>query len=212
MMKITWMGHACFLIDTRGIKIVTDPFNKELGYPVIPREAEAVTVSHQHWDHNAVEGFTTDPMVIQTPGDYELASVRFRGISSFHDKKQGKDRGKNIIFKISSEEIELVHLGDLGHVPDKNLVDAIGRVDVLLVPVGGTFTLNAEEAFETVRLLAPRLVIPMHYQTPHLSFSLDPVEAFTVHFDRVIKKPCLELVPEDLAGDQKVIVLDYLSC
>jgi len=209
-MFIKWFGHASFQIDTAAGRIITDPFNAKLGYPMFPREADIVTVSHQHWDHNAVESVSGSPRVLAESGLYKLNGMVIQGFPAFHDKKAGLERGCNIIFKISAEEISLLHLGDLGHMLSQEMAEAIGSVDILLLPVGGKYTVGADEACDIVRLLQPRIVIPMHFQTPHLSFPLAPVEEFTSRFERVLKLPGLEISSQDLPDETQVIVLDYL--
>jgi L-ascorbate metabolism protein UlaG (beta-lactamase superfamily) len=210
-MKISWFGHACFLIETDGTKIVTDPFDQALGYLVVPQEADIALISHDHWDHNALHVFSQAPMAFREEGSFRAGDIKLEGILSYHDKNQGQERGTNIIFKLQAEGIDLVHLGDLGHLPTARQVEQIGHVDILLIPVGGTYTIDAQEATQVVELLQPRVVIPMHYDTAALSFSLAPVEAFTVQYDCVIKKSFLELNKNELQGDRRIIVLDYLS-
>lgn len=208
-MKIRWRGHASFIIETEDKIIVTDPFNADYGYPVTPVIADIVTVSHQHRDHNAVETMDGHPQIILGTGMVELKGISITGIASFHDRRAGQERGANTIFKISAEGVELVHLGDLGQTLTAGQVKEIGKVDVLLVPVGGRYTIDAEEAYGIVSTLQPKIVIPMHFATPHLSFALAPVEKFTSHYDTVIKKPYLEVNPGNLGLDQRIIILDY---
>jgi L-ascorbate metabolism protein UlaG (beta-lactamase superfamily) len=209
--KITWLGHASFIIETDGRKIVTDPFGEPAGYPVWGPEGDIVTVSHDHWDHNAVEVVKGNPRVIKGNGLFEVDGIQFKGVAAFHDKANGQERGAVTIYRIFSEDISLVHLGDLGHVLTQEQVKEIGQVNILLAPVGGKFTIDAAEAVIIVEQLKPDIVIPMHYNTPHLSFELAPVEDFTARFDQVVKKPYLELNANDLKKATKVIVLDYLS-
>lgn len=212
-MKIKWLGHACFYIEAGGKKIITDPFNEEVGYPLPGLSADLVTVSHKHYDHCGVETVAGTPEVISTPGLHDRETVVIKGVESFHDKVSGRQRGKNIIFTISTEGINLVHLGDLGHLPDPKLIKAIGPVDVLLIPVGGKFTIDAGEALTVVHELKPEIVIPMHYKTPCLGpnlAGLAPVEDFTAQFHQVVKKPYLEIEKSGLNGEMKVIVLDYM--
>ncbi|HZJ84724.1 MAG TPA: MBL fold metallo-hydrolase [Syntrophomonadaceae bacterium] len=210
-MKISWLGHASFLIETSDQIIITDPFNEEVGYPIYEGEVDCVTVSHDHWDHNAVHLLKGKPQVIKTAGEHEVNKIKFQGIKSYHDPEEGKLRGENIIFKISAEGIDVVHLGDLGHLLTDEHLDLLANVDILLIPVGGTFTVDAEEALTIVKQLNPKIVIPMHFSTPHLSFDLAPVEDFTKFFDIVTKKPYLEIKEGNLAGENKILVLDYLS-
>ena len=143
-MIIKWLGHASFFISSKGIDIITDPINEKSGYPLLPRSADIVTISHQHWDHNAAEGIAGPPRVFEGAGQHELDGVLISGINAYHDKNQGRDRGTNTIFKISAEGINVVHLGDLGHIPGPQQVEEIGPVDVLLIPVGGVYTVDAE--------------------------------------------------------------------
>ena len=210
-MLIKWLGHASFNISSRGIDIITDPINEKSGYPMFPRSADIVTISHQHWDHNAVECISGPAKVIEGPGQHQAEGVLIYGINAFHDDQQGRVRGTNTIFKICTEGINLVHLGDLGHVPSLEQVEEIGQTDILLLPVGGRYTVGAEKAYEIVELLQPKLVIPMHFQTPHLSFSLAPLEKFISRYEQVLKLPCLEIEAKDLKQEEPgIIVLDYL--
>lgn len=209
-MKITWRGHASFLIEAGGKRIITDPFNAELGYPLKPIAADLITLSHGHWDHSAVETISGSPHIIRGMGEHREDGIIFKGIASWHDRNKGGERGSNTIFKISAEGINLVHLGDLGHLLSTGQVQEIGPVDILLIPVGGTFTINAAEALKVIKQLDPRIVIPMHFSTPHLSFKLAPLEEFTSQFDQVIKKPTLEVQADGLGEGLRVMVLDYL--
>lgn len=210
-MLIKWFGHASFLISSRGLNIITDPFNEKLGYPMFPRSADIITISHQHWDHNAVECVSGPAKVIEGPGQHPIEGALINGINAYHDDQQGRERGSNTIFKISAEGINLVHLGDLGHIPSLEQADEIGQTDILLLPVGGGYTVGAEQAYEIVELLQPQLVIPMHFQTPHLSFSLAPLEEFISRYERVLKLPCLEIEAKDFNQEEPgIIVLDYL--
>jgi L-ascorbate metabolism protein UlaG (beta-lactamase superfamily) len=209
-MLIQWFGHASFRIEMGSCTIITDPFNAELGYPMFPREADIVTISHQHWDHNASETVSGTPQILAHPGLYQLNEVMIQGFQSYHDKQAGRERGVNTIFKIEAEAITLLHLGDLGHMISQSLAEEIGTIDILLLPVGGKYTVGADEAYEIVRLLQPRVVIPMHYQTPPLSFVLAPVEAFTSKFERVLKLPGLEISQPELPTETEIIILDYL--
>lgn len=209
-MIIKWLGHASFLLESAGIKLLTDPFNVEIGYQLYKDNVDIVTVSHEHWDHNAVDTISGNPRVIRETGLSTIDGINILGISSFHDKKQGQERGNNIIFKISSENLDILHLGDLGHVlTDRQLME-VGNADILLVPVGGRYTVDAEAAYQIVEQLQPSIIIPMHFLTPDVSLKeLAPVEAFTAKFPRVIKKPFLEISKEALTPEAKVIVLDY---
>ncbi|MEN6461285.1 MAG: MBL fold metallo-hydrolase [Syntrophomonas sp.] len=210
-MKITWLGHASFIIETGGKKIITDPFDELVGYPAWGPEGDIVTISHDHHDHNAVNLVKGNPRVIKDTGSLAVDGIQFKGVAACHDKANGHERGLVTIYRIFSEGISLVHLGDLGQVLTLEQIKEIGQVNILLVPVGGKFTVDASDAFTITEQLKPDIIIPMHYNTPHLSFELAPVEDFTARFDQVVKKPYLELNANDLKKATKVIVLDYLS-
>jgi len=207
---IKWLGHASFLLESAGIKLLTDPFNAKIGYQPCKEKVDIVTVSHEHWDHNAVDTLSGNPRVIRATGLSTIDGINILGISSFHDKKQGRERGSNTIFKISSENLDILHLGDLGHVLTDRQIVEIGNVDIILVPVGGRYTVDAEAAWEIVEQLQPNIIIPMHFLTSDVSLKeLAPVEAFTAKFPRVIKKPFLEISKEALTSEARLIVLDY---
>jgi len=210
-MKIKWLGHANFLIQTEDIKIICDPFDESLGYPVPQLKADIVTVSHEHFDHNAVQLVEGQPQVIKDVGEFIINNVEIKGITSYHDKNMGKQRGTNTIYSIHAEGLKLVHLGDLGHILQVGQLREIGTVDILLLPVGGVYTIDASEALQVADQLNPKIVIPMHYDTPHLSLNLAPVESFIQNFDRVIKVPYLEVNTNNIDDQPKVILLDYLS-
>ena len=210
-MKIWWRGHASFVIEAAGKKIVTDPFNAELGYPLKSQKADIVTISHDHWDHNALETIQGSPRVVRDIGNTDIGEIRLEGIASYHDQKKGRKRGANIIFIITTEGLRLVHLGDLGHPLNPAQLEQSGLVDILMVPVGGTYTIDAGEAEALVAALRPKIVIPMHFSTPHLSFTQAPHEHLTSFYDEVIKRPFLEVTSEHLGNQTKVVVLDYLS-
>ena len=185
--EIRWLGHACFLITAGdGTRILTDPFDDTLGYDLPAVSADIVTVSHAHFDHNNVGVVQGSPEVVDSPGDRSFGGVRIRGVQTCHDTKGGALRGRNIVFIIETDDITVCHAGDLGHVPSDETEKTIGRVDVLLIPVGGTYTLDAKGAQEAVRKLDPRIVIPMHYKTPDLEMTeLDGAERFLAGLSRV---------------------------
>lgn len=183
-MRIKWLGHAAFLFTAEdGTKILTDPYvpgayDGAVGYSPINEKADLVTVSHDHADHNGTNQLPGSPQIIKGKGTWTVKGIKITGIGTFHDHKGGRERGVNTVFVYEIEQLRLVHLGDLGHIPDEATAKSIGRVDILLIPVGGTFTIDAKEARQVVDLLKPRLVIPMHYKTPKLGFAIAGVEEF----------------------------------
>jgi L-ascorbate metabolism protein UlaG (beta-lactamase superfamily) len=183
MAKLTWAGQACFQLSLSNGKdheasIVIDPYG-DIGLKMPNMSADILLVSHGHPDHNNVEAVKGEPFVIENPGEYEVKGVFIQGIPSFHDDKQGKERGLNTIFIIEAEDIRFCHLGDFGQ---KELTDdqleKIGNVDILMIPVGGTYTINGSEATKIIGQIEPKIVIPMHYGIPKLKFELDGVEKF----------------------------------
>ncbi|MGE5416790.1 MAG: MBL fold metallo-hydrolase [Acidobacteriota bacterium] len=208
-MKITWLGHSCFLVETNEQRIVMDPYDATIGYPLPQVEADIVTTSHAHRDHGAVDTVHGSPHILNQPGEFKSNQVIITGVETFHDDSQGRKRGKNIVYKVDSEGLSLCHLGDLGHRPDSSLIKKIGHVDVLLIPVGGVYTIAADEALEVAKLLHSEITIPMHFKTSALNFSLAPVEDYIRNFDTVIKLPFLEVTAENISTMSPVVVLEY---
>lgn len=218
-MEIQFIGHSCFRIRGKKATLVTDPFQPDLGLKLPALSAEIVTVSHDHADHNnshAVKGTSKreKPFVVKGPGEYEIAGVSIFGTSSFHDAQQGSKRGKNTIYLISMDNLKLVHLGDLGHCLDDQQLEAVDGADILFIPVGGTFTLDAEAAVEVVAQIEPAVIVPMHYQLPGVKLDLQPVSEFlkALGEDDIKAVPKLVITQEKLPEERKVVVLKAKSC
>ena len=183
-MQISWKGQACFYITVQRagheqVRIVIDPYESSIGLSVLSLEADIVLSTHDHADHNNVKAVKSDAFVITGPGEYEIQEVSIQGIPSFHDDVEGKERGKNTIFIIEAEGMKLCHLGDMGQGElSAEQVSQIGNVDILFVPVGGVYTIDAKGASKMVNQIEPRIVIPMHYFLPKLKFSLGTVDEF----------------------------------
>lgn len=181
-MIITWQGHSCFKIQDKqgpdGVTLVTDPFNKEIGLKVPNFEADIVTVSHNHEDHNNVKSLRGNAFVIDCPGEYDFKGVLVEGIDAYHDEKNGSDKGSNIIFRIEIDDISITHLGDLDHVLSSEQLERLNGTDILLIPVGGKYTLDAKKAVEVISQIEPRIVIPMHYKVDDLKLDIDGVDKF----------------------------------
>ena len=213
-MKIRYLGHSSFqLIESTGTTIVTDPYSSSLGSEMPAVTADAVTVSHHHYDHDAVERVGGKPPVIDKEGSYELDGVDINSIRSFHDPEGGRLRGENIIFKFSMDGIEVCHLGDIGEECSTELIEALLPVDVLLIPVGGTYTIDAEQAKEYVDRIMPDIVIPMHYREKGKKLDVDRVEEFTDLFDEEEVDfeggSEIDISREDLGGDTtRIIVME----
>ena len=184
-MIIRPLGHSCFqLEESTGTKVVTDPYSSDIGISMPSVSADVVTVSHAHYDHNNVKAVSGSPLVIDKPGVYEVKGVHIIGIDTKHDEHGGKLRGSNVIFNFRMDGVNVCHLGDVGHGPSPLMIEAIGPVDILLVPVGGKYTIDAELAKEYVDRLMPSVVIPMHYKTDDITIDIDDVDAFLDYFDK----------------------------
>jgi L-ascorbate metabolism protein UlaG (beta-lactamase superfamily) len=172
-MDITYLGHSSFRIRGKNAVVVTDPYSPDVGLK-FPRhiEADIVTVSHDHGDHNAVSQVEGSPYVVNGPGEYEIKGIGVVGISVFHDTEKGASRGRNTIYRIEVDGVSIVHLGDLGHALSSDEVDALDGVNVLLVPVGGLHTIDGKVASQIITDIEPSIVIPMHYGRPELKYSV----------------------------------------
>lgn len=214
-MEVKWYGHAAFMIKG-DIRVITDPYRSGaygggLSYGPIRDEADVVTVSHDHEDHNWVADIQGSPKVLKGPGEHQVGRKVFKGIATYHDPTGGSQRGKNTVFCFEVEGIRVCHLGDLGHVLGEREVKEIGEVDLLLIPVGGYFTIDAREATEVLEALKPKKVIPMHYKTPKCNFPITDVEAFLRGKERVrrIGSSTVSFTPEDFKAEgPEILVLE----
>lgn len=219
-MHIIWHGQSCFQIIVPKTKngqvaIVIDPFSKDIGLRLPKLEADVLLVTHDHSDHNNAKEVLgvggKEPFLITGPGEYEIKEIYIQGISAFHDNFQGKDRGKSTIYIVEAEEIKICHLGDIGQkelTPEQ--LEKIGGVDVLLIPVGGVYTVSAKEASEIINQIEPRIVIPMHYHVPKLKIKLEGVDKFLkiMGVKSIIPQNKLLIKKKDLpAEDMQVVVL-----
>lgn len=217
-MDITYLGLSSFKIRGKAATVVTDPFSQEVGLPYPKVSADIVLSSHDHFDHNAVERVSgtqarPEPMVITAPGEYEVQGVSVFGTASFHDDKQGEERGKNTIFRIHVDEVVVAHLGDLGHVLSTKQVEEINGVDVLLIPVGGVYTIDSATAVKVIEQVEPAIVIPMHYKTKGMASSFDKVAGVDVFLkevgaDSARRETKLALSKGNIPEDREFVVLE----
>lgn len=178
-MDITWFGQSCFKIRGKNASLVTDPFDPDaVGLKKVKQSADIVTVSHQHADHNFTQAIEGDPFIVPGAGEYEVKGVRIQGIQTFHDAKQGKERGTNTMFVIEIDGIFVLHCGDLGHELTTEQMEDLPDIDIMLVPVGGVYTIDAATAVKVVGQVEPKVIIPMHYKIPGLKYDLGSVEDF----------------------------------
>ena len=211
-MKLTYFGHSCFALENaKGVKIVTDPYG-EIGYRMPRVRADAVTVSHAHYDHNhvsAVEGAA----LFDRAGNYSLGGIDFYAVPSFHDNVRGAKRGANLVFVYDIDGICVCHMGDIGMKAETFPFDSLKKVDVLLIPVGGTYTVDAEEAAEYVRRISPSIVIPMHYKTRDLNIAIEGAERFLDALDcpKEYVGGELQLTAEDCGKYRKIMLMERIK-
>jgi L-ascorbate metabolism protein UlaG (beta-lactamase superfamily) len=180
-MKVKWLGHSCFLLTSKGgVRIITDPYavGGSINYSPIEETADIVVVSHRHDDHSNVSVVQGKPEVVDGSGTKTAKGIQFKGIAAYHDACQGTQRGPNTIFCFAIDDIKLCHLGDLGHVLSPGQVNEIGAVDILFIPVGGFYTIDAPVASQVCDKLKPKVVIPMHFKTPKCAYPIAGVEDF----------------------------------
>ncbi len=214
--EITWLGHSCFRLRDRAATVVTDPYGKDIGLNLVRVRADIVTVSHDADDHNYVKGVKGDFQVLSGPGEYEVSAVFVTGLELRGDRKAKKEAAapRNTVFLFEFDDLTVCHLGDLNLVPTQAQVEeALGEVDVLLIPVGGGETLNASQAAEVVSLLEPHIVIPMHYHVPDCTLKLDTVGKFLkeMGLDKVPIQESLKVGRSSLPDETQIVLLELKS-
>jgi len=218
--KVQWFGHSCFQIVTpAGVKILADPFSPDMGYAMPSVSPDIVLVSHEHYDHNFVKMAKGSPKVLRGLNpetkdwnkiDFTLKDVHIRSINAWHfEKEADASRGKNAIMVMEMPGMRLVHLGDLGRPLNPEQIALLGKVDVLFLPVGGVYTIDAEAANKVLEQLKPSIVFPMHYKTPALKLELNQLEPFLAGKTNVRKISGNSFTISRLPEQQEIIVLDY---
>lgn len=218
MVDIFWYGQSCFRIKGKNASIVIDPYNPDFTGLAAPKiDADIVCVTHEHEDHNFVLGVKGSgerpPFIISGPGEYEISGINVLGISSYHDDKEGAERGKNTIYQITIDDVNIVHLGDLGQKKlTQNQIESLA-CDVLLIPVGGIYTIEAKDAPDLISSLEPKIVVPMHYKTNSLKFDLAPVDDFkkAMGKENAESLPKLSVSRDKLPEELEVAILDVNS-
>ena len=209
-MKIKWLGHAAFLIISEtGTKIITDPYavDERLTYGEIKESADVVTVSHEHTDHSNVAAVKGNPEVVK--GAARVRRIEFRAISTYHDNSGGSQWGKNTIFCFGVDGVGVCHLGDLGHRLDDKQLEEIGSVDILLIPVGGNYTIDARVATGVCDQLKPRVIMSMHYKTEKGLLNIAGIDEFLSGKANVsrLDSSQAEFKPGELPATAQIIVL-----
>jgi len=217
-MQIIWNGQACFQITAshgknNHVNIIIDPFDETIGLKVPKLEADILLVSHHHHDHNNVKAVSGNFVLVDGPGEYEIKDVFVQGISSFHDNSLGKERGSNTIYVIEVEDLRICHLGDLGQKElTSEQVEKIGEVDILMIPVGGVYTISAKEAVKVMSQIEPSITIPMHYQVPKLKLKLEGVDKFLkiIGVKSAVPLPKFSIRKKDILPEEaKIVVLKH---
>lgn len=216
-MDIYWYGQSCFKLKGKNASVVIDPYDPDATGLKMPRDlqSDVVLVTHDHKDHNFVSAVSNlsggKPMAFDRPGEYEVAGAVITGINSFHDNSQGSERGTNTIFHLLFDNLDIVHLGDLGqNALTEEQIAEIGQTDILIVPVGSVYTIDAKVASEIVSQLEPKIIIPMHYKIEGLKFELEGVERFLKEMgaEVVVPVPKLSITKEKLPEEPQVVVLN----
>lgn len=216
-MKIKWYGHAAFKLTTdEGVRVIIDPyqpgaFGGALSYGRITEEADIVLASHDHDDHNYTKDIRGDYKVFNREGVYREKNLIIEAFSCYHDPSFGKERGNNLIFVVDTEGLRVAHLGDLGHLLTSDTMRRLGRIDVVLLPVGGFYTIDGGEAWRVLEDIKPRIAIPMHYKTPKCDFPISGVEAFSGEKKGVrrIDSTEIEISKDSLPREREIIIMEY---
>lgn len=207
---LTWFGHAMFLMDDSQFKIVTDPFDQKVGYPLPEVQADVVLVSHEHFDHNNVSLVKNFRHAIRKPEPFSMGPVKIEGCPSYHDDAGGQKRGKNIIFKWRMSGLTFVHMGDYGEAGlSKDKEEFISEADVLMIPVGGVYTIDCERSKEIIELIKPPIAIPMHYKTKYCNIDINEASDFlTDHADFKVCPSSVTISAENLPHETEIWAME----
>ncbi|MCL5733863.1 MAG: MBL fold metallo-hydrolase [Patescibacteria group bacterium] len=212
-MKIKWFGQACFQIESKDAIIVTDPYGEKIGIKLPELRADLITVSHQHFDHNNTGAIMGISKIISSAGNFDYKNIKIVGIESFHDDEGGVKRGKNIIFKFLIDGIKITHFGDIGQLAlNADQINVLKDSDIVMIPVGGVYTVNAEGAIKILNQINPKVIIPMHYGVDGLSVALNPVKLFIDEFKvKHYQKDILEITGKHLPQNREIVVLNIFK-
>ena len=215
-MIIQYYGHSCFKLTTKpagrgngDVNVFFDPFDKTIGLRPPQGSADLVLVSHQHHDHNNVEAIKGEPQVIDIPGEYSVKGINIIGLPTYHDDKNGAERGQNTAYILESEDMRVCHLGDLGTELTEKQYDTVSGVDILMIPVGGKYTIDGEKAAKIVKKIEPKIVIPIHFKTKGLTVDIGDEKEFCDEIGNCPKErlPKLNLKPKDLEGKNMEVII-----
>ena len=201
------------LTAANGVRVLTDPCDPSVGYPLKNIETDAITVSHSHHDHSYTEAALGSPAVFSAEGEYSLPGISIKAFSAWHDEKQGTLRGPNLLFRFEADGLTAVHLGDLGHIPNEETVSAIGKTDILMIPIGGVYTIDAASARRVIEAMHPGVVIPMHYKTKACTIGIDGIDAFLSEMkDFSVHKLSENEISLSVSsiGENRILIPDYV--
>jgi len=216
-MNINWRGQSCFQITSsqnknNQVSIVIDPYDDSIGLKALKLQADVLLISHDHRDHNNTKAVSGNPLIINGPGEYDVKEAIINGIPGFHDNSQGSEKGTITIYTIETEEIKLCHLSDLGQKElTSEQLDRIGDIDILMIPIGGTYTINSAEAIKIMAQIEPKIIIPMHYKIPKLNIKLDEADIFlkALGIKNLEPLPKLSIKKKDISTEEaKIIILE----
>lgn len=209
-MKLKYFAHACFSLSyENGTVLVTDPYDESVTFPPCNIPCTAALVSHDHFDHNHVASLAGEFEVIREPGSYEVGGMKITAVSCFHDPEQGALRGRNLIFRVEGEDLTIAHLGDLGHMPSGEQLEAIKGLDVLMLPIGGTYTIDTAQAEELIRTVKPKLAVAMHFRTDEYEINISTPDQFIADMQAARMPREIEITAENIGSLPPVIVMDH---
>lgn len=209
-MKLKYYGHSCFSLSFEGGPVlVTDPFDETVTYPPCNAACDAALVSHDHFDHNCTRSLSGSFATLSSAGAWYIGGVCIAAIDSFHDKERGALRGPNLLFRIESKDLSIAHLGDLGHMPDPSQQVFLRDLDLLLLPIGGTYTIDTPEAEQLIRILKPRHAVAMHFRTDAFEINIATCDAFARDMGAAFMPREIEVTRETLGNLPEVMILDY---
>lgn len=210
-MDIYWYGQSCFKIKGKSATVFIDPFDPDKFGLKLPKDTicDLLLSTHSHPDHNNFSAISGDPLKISGPGEYEKSGISVLGVGTYHDNTQGSERGRNTVFNLMIDGVNIVHLGDLGHTLNEEQVSEIDNVDILLIPVGGVYTIDGDMAAKVIAQLEPKIVIPMHYKLPELKAEIEGAEKFlkAMGAENIPPAPKLSITKDKLPEETQIVVL-----
>ena len=207
-MEIVWLGHSSLRLESRGVRLITDPYADSVGFSMGHQEASIVTSSNGHPHHSHYEAVGGDPRILRGPGEFEIAHYYISGMGTRHGE-QDEDREINTVFTIRAEGLTVCHLGDLSRRLSPSQVEEINQADVLCVPAGGVCTAGPARVAELVNLISPSIVIPLHYRTEGIKVELEPLAGFLTEMGVAEAAPQtrLNVMTSNLPRELRVVVL-----